>query len=79
MYQWLLAVAKAILGAIGLYETGKRLGAEQSALDASRAKIKALQTRVEIDHAVEQAAAGGASDLAALARSSGLQRPDPAK
>ena len=72
----ILILLATVAGVIVLAWTkGKQAGADHAALATAEATTKALLTRVEVDHALEQAAAGGASDLAALARSSGLVRP----
>ena len=69
-------IIAAIAGfVVWLVVVSKKAGADHAALATAEATTKALLTRVEVDHALEQAAAGGASDLAALARSSGLVRP----
>ena len=52
-----------------------RAGSDHTAVKAEKARAEALQARVEVDRAVTNAASGGAADLAALARASGLQRP----
>lgn len=77
----ILLVAIILIAATGFGLAMFNKGADKSALAAAEklaaaehAKSGALQKRVEIDHEIEQAMAGGAADLAALARAAGLQR-----